>query len=215
MTGLTNYWPIVNEDLRDYIGSSDLTTGPLDAGETIGFAQDRFNNPNGAIYTNPGYYVISGGLDFNFTFSFLVWVKAFNFASWSRVLDCGNGPNSNNIIIGLSNGNPNKPYTEIYLAYSQGGMVLAANSLQTNTWFHLAVVYDGQRILMYVNGTIVANSTKSGPQILKRTKCYIGRSNFHFSNGDPDASACFDDLMLYSRALTPVEINNCMNTNFN
>ena len=58
MTGLTNYWPIIN-DLRDYIGSSDMATA------TIGFTNDRFNNPNAALYMNPGYYIIPGGLDFN------------------------------------------------------------------------------------------------------------------------------------------------------
>ena len=208
--GLLNFWPIIN-DLQDYSGSSNLTTGPLDAGETIGFAQDRYKNTNGAIYTNPGYYIISGGLDFHLKFSFLIWVKAFNFAFWSRVLDCGNGPDADNIVAGFANTNPNRPYAQIYQGNATGGIVTVANSLQTNTWFHYAFVFDGQTTMLYVNGSLVASAAKKPPNMLKRMKCYIGRSNFHVNNGDPDASGCFDDVMLYSRALTQDEIRNRMN----
>lgn len=212
--GLLNFWPIVN-DLKDYTGSSNLTTGPLDAGETIGFANDRFNNPNGSIYMNPGYYTISGGLDFNLTFTFLIWVKAFSFPSWGRILDCGNGPESDNIIAGLAtNAGPNKPYAQIYQKNLTDGLVITSKSLNINTWFHYAFVYDGQKTLIYVDGSLVANSTKTAPNILKRSKCYIGRSNCHVENGDPDSSGCFDDLMLYSRALTQDEVKNRMKMNF-
>ena len=130
MNGLTNFWPI-NSDLRDYIGSSDLTTAPLDVNETIGFAQDRFNNTNGSIYMNPGYYAISGGLDFNFTFSFLVWVKAFKFVAWQRVFDCTNGQGSEKILLGISGGTPNKPLAAIFNGtVTDGSIYPAAQTLQ-------------------------------------------------------------------------------------
>lgn len=214
MNGLTNFWPI-NSDLRDYIGSSDLITGPLDVNETIGFAQDRFNNTNGSIYMNPGYYIISGGLDLNFTFSFLVWVKALKFVSWQWVFDCANDQGSEKIVLGISGATPNKPLAAIYNGTVSGGSIYPVQTLQLNTWFHLAVVYDGKQFMMYLDGILVANSTRIGPNILKRTSCYVGRSNGHFVNGNPDTSACFDDLMLYSRALTTDEIRNVMNTYFN
>ena len=121
---------------------------------------------------NPGYYIIPGGIDFNFTFSFLVWFKAFNFAPWSRILDCGKDKASDNIIVALSNSNPYKPYAEIYQGSSLSGTIISSDNLPTNNWFHLAIVYNGQRLLMYVNGTIVANSAMNGPNILNRTKCY-------------------------------------------
>jgi hypothetical protein len=191
-----------------------MSLGPLDANETIGFTQDRFNNPNGAVYMNPGYYYIPSGLDFNTSFSFLVWVKVLAFNPYSRVIDCGNGPSADNIIVSLANGNTQKPYTMIYRGGGSGGYVTVPNNLPINAWFHLATVYDGQNLMIFVNGNVVVNSTKSGPNLMKRTKCYIGRSNFHVGNGDPDASACFDDLMLFNRSLGSDEIQNCMNTNF-
>ena len=95
---------------------------------------------------------------------------------------------------------------------TEGSIYPALKTLQINTWFHLAVVYDGQRFIMYLDGSLVANLTRVGPNMLKRMKCYIGRNNFYVSNGDPDSSACFDDLMLYSRALNHDEIKNFMNT---
>jgi hypothetical protein len=92
-----------------------MSTGQLDANEATGFTLDRFNNPNGAIYMNPGYYNIPSGLDFNTSFSFLVWVKVLAFNPYSRVIDCGNGPNADNIIITLSlnNQTPQIPYSQI------------------------------------------------------------------------------------------------------
>ena len=65
--------------------------------------------------------------------------------------------------------------------------------------------------MMYVNGNLEANVTSDSPLSIIRSKCYIGRSNYHFSSGDPDASACFDDLMLYNRSLNSDEIRDRMN----
>lgn len=85
--GLINYWPIVN-DLQDYISTSDLSPGQLDASETVGFTQDRFNNTNGSIFMNPGYYTLPPGIYFGSQYSFLVWVKVIAFNNYSRVIDC-------------------------------------------------------------------------------------------------------------------------------
>lgn len=84
--GLINYWPIVN-DLQDYISTSDLSPGQLDASETVGFTQDRFNNTNGSIFMT-GYYTLPPGIYFGSQYSFLVWVKVIAFNNYSRVIDC-------------------------------------------------------------------------------------------------------------------------------
>ena len=208
MNGLVNYWPIIN-NLRDYIGSSDMTAGSLSVNETIGFTNDRFNNPNGAIFMNPGYYMIPPGIYFNSSYSILIWVKLLAYASFSRVIDCGNGQYSNNIIICLSDSG-NLPYTQI-IQGSSFVTIKASNSFQLNTWFHLAVVYDGQNLMMYVNASLLfANGTSAGPLNVNRTLCYIGRSNW-YSNGDKDSYAYFDDMMFYNRALTTNEIQDRMN----
>lgn len=91
-----------------------MATGPLDAGETIGFTKDRFNNPNGAVYTNLCYYMIPPGFYLNTTYSFLIWVKVIAFSLYARIIDCGNGPQSDNIIFSFSNEYSHIPFTEIF-----------------------------------------------------------------------------------------------------
>ena len=188
-----------------------MTTGSLEAGETIGFVQDRFNNTNGAIFTNPGYYILPPGIYFYTTFSFLVWVKVFEFTAWSRIIDCGNGPNSDNILVSLSYVDYAIPYTQIYEQSSPQSIVMPTTNLTAHQWFHLASVYDGHNMKMYVNGNLVASSASKGPNVVQRAQCYIGRSNYHLTAGDADASACFDDLMIFSRALTSSEVQIYMN----
>lgn len=209
-SSIINYWPIVN-DLNDYIGNSDMTTGPLDANETIGFTLDRFNNPNGAIYMNPGYYVLPPSVYFYSTFSFLVWVKVLVFNPWSRIIDCGNGPDADNIIVVISYDTTQIPYTQIYQLANPQGLVNPPDPLTANTWYHLAVVYDGVNLKMYLNGVLSISLASGGPNIVQRSQCFIGRSNYHVSSGDSDASACFDDIMLFNRALSSDEILNLMN----
>lgn len=214
MDGLVNYWPIVN-DLHDYISTADLSPGQLNASEIVGFTQDRFNNTDGSIYMNPGYYSLPPGYYFNSTFSFLAWVKVLAFNPYSRVIDCGNGPFSDNVIVILSSGTSKIPYTKMYRGSLAQNNAMSANALPTNTWFHLGTVYDGQNLMMYVNASLVANSTSAGPLSVNRTDCYIGRSNWYSYGTDPDASACFDDMMLFNRALTLNEVQYYMNYNFN
>ena len=193
-----------------------MSPGTLDASESIGFTQDRFNNRNGAIYMNPGYYILPPGIYFNNRFSFLVWAKAFKLVLWSRFIDCGNGPKSDNIAIILSRNNTfdRIPCVQIYRGAVAQPIVTAVNKLPLNTWFHFAVVYDGQNLMIYVNGNLEANSTSSAPLAVNRTNCYIGRSNWHDSVGNSDAYACYDDIMIYNRALSTNEVQNCMNTFF-
>ena len=194
-----------------------MITGPLEANETIGFTKDRFKNPNGAIYMNPGYYMLPPGVYFSNSFSFLAWVKVFAFNPWSRVIDCGNGAPSDNFILSLSMSNQAKPYTAILRGNTTTGQAQlpAINPQPINTWFHLASVYDGQYLMLYINGDIVGNMTSNPLLSVNRTQCFIGRSNWHFATGDLDSNACFDDLMLFNRSLSSAEIKDRMNTLFN
>lgn len=161
-----------------------MATGPLDAGETIGFTKDRFNNPNGAVYTNLCYYMIPPGFYLNTTYSFLIWVKVIAFSLYARIIDCGNGPQSDNIIFSFSNEYSHIPFTEIFWGNEFQSTVEGVNSFPIDTWYHIAAVYDGHNLMLYTNGNLVANSTTGAPLIVKRSNCYMGPSNWHFSDGD-------------------------------
>jgi hypothetical protein len=188
-----------------------MSIGQLRKSDTVGFTQDRFNNPNGAIYMNPGYYILPPGIYFNNSFTFLVWVKILSFGSYARIIDCGNGPYSNNVVVSYSFGGSKVPYTQIFVQGDTTGTIEIYSDVSANTWFHLASVFDGHNLTMYLNGNFAATNLTTAPLGVERSQCYIGRSSW---TGDPRSRACFDDLMIFNRALTSNEVQNFMNSYF-
>ena len=214
MNGLRNYWPIKN-DTQDYIDSYDIIKEDLNVYDMIGYDLDRFQNPNGAIYMNPGFYSLPPGFYFDTSFSFLVWIKVLNFTNWGRIIDFGNFY-SDNIILSYSFSDSHIPYIQIFRDFDYNDnfdVLLGIDTISDSIWTHLAVVYDGNRqnLTLFVNGNRVSSITSSGPNIIRREKCYIGRS---YNSDDPYSSAVFDDLMLFNRALSIDEVKHCMNFSF-
>lgn len=204
--GLINYWPIEN-DLTDYIGSSNLSPGTnLVEGGSVSFGKNRFNQTNSSIYLNNGYYTISpGGVYFNGDFTVLAWISVVNYVGFSRLIDFGNGPSSNNIIISFTDSTSGKPLVQLYSDNTAGNKLTSSIPLSLNNWYHLGVVLSGTNLYIYENGIEVASQSNAFiPQNVMRSSCFIGRSNWYPS--DADANAYVDELKIYNRALSLSEI---------
>ena len=194
--GLINYWPI-NNDVIDYIGSSDLIPG-----SGVSLASDRFNNPNSSIRLNSGYYSLPSDVYFNGTFSFLAWVKPTAFTGNSRIIDCGNGQSSDNVIIMYTSGSGGRPAVQLFKGGASQPTLISSKITSINRWYHLAVVLDERNLTIYVNGSSVASLAYSRPNGVVRSSCFIGKSNW----GDADASIYLDDIYIYDRDLSLYEI---------
>ncbi|MDB4950710.1 MAG: cell wall/surface repeat protein [Gemmatimonadetes bacterium] len=107
--------------------------------------------------------------------------------------------------------NPNNDHQVFVYAYTPNTFMSGYNlvhvvSSQTSTvigqWFHVAVAYDNGNWTLYVNG--VAQATRTGEFITQSTGGMAlgkkGEANFDFFHG------ALDEMSLYGRALTPVEI---------
>lgn len=78
-------------------------------------------------------------------------------------------------------------------------------------WYHVAGVYDGSEIKVYVNGVLEASSSHSGSMSTTVDNFYIG--------GDLDASSGWaeffngsvEELSVWSKALTEIQIQTVMN----
>jgi len=76
-----------------------------------------------------------------------------------------------------------------------------------NTWVHVAATYDGSTLRMYVNGGQVAGANATGAVTTSNSALRIGGN----SVWGEYLSGSLDDLRIYNRALTAVEIGADMN----
>ena len=190
--GLVNYWPIKN-DLKDYVGGADLVPG---INGTNGFAADRFNIMNQAIYVSNSYYQLPKGIYFSGVFSIMGWVKPTRLLAHTYFMSFGNGQSSDNVYSGLADTGAG-PYFGLWKGSSSILIMSSSTYLTLNTWQHLASTWDGTTATIYINGTSVKTTTASN-QInnITRTQCYIGRSNWPT---EPLAYAYYDDIRIYNR----------------
>lgn len=88
----------------------------------------------------------------------------------------------------------------------QQNEVTGSTQLQTNKWYHLAVVYDGAIIKLYVNGKLDGSiSAARGPINLKSNSFFIGEScRNRYLDG------IISEVRVWKRALTAQEVENNM-----
>jgi hypothetical protein len=207
--GLQNYWPILNGNMLDYIGGAHMT--PI---VNVNYIPDRFNNPKSALYLNSGSCSVPAGVYFKSPFSILVWVNPQQTTGATRILDFSSGTFQNNVIFqyGLN------PQFGIFYGTTgaQSNYLTASIAVNVSRWTHLAAVYDGSMFFLYIDSTLQGSrlistvySNPPNPVNVVRQNCYIGRSAWY--PNDVDAMVFIDDLKIYNRALSQVEIAADMN----
>ncbi len=202
---LTHYWPITNGGMLDQIGSAHMKQGALTS-----FTTDRFGNANSALALNSGWTQVPSGVYFNTPqFTISVWVYPQQVGYWSRVIDFGNGPNQDNVLMSLSNGNSLQPYIAISPPTGQLPAAISSQKLVMNQWQFLVTTFNGINFRVYLNGQLTASLDYSYTmKTLTRSNCFIGKSNYA---SDGVSSSFLDDLRFYNKSLTQTEIQQLMN----
>jgi len=192
--------------MLDVIGLSDMIQGSL-----TNFTLDRFGDPNSALALNGGWTQVPSGIYFNTPeFTISVWIYPQQVGSWSRVIDFGNGPFVDNIILALSAVTSLKSCSLI-LSGSAVFSCYSSKTLTLNSWQFLTFTFNTTHGYIYLNGTIVAQSNQSFTlPTITRTKCYIGKS---FDPTNEYSSSYLDELRFYNKSLTQTEIIELMNQN--
>ncbi|HTL56955.1 MAG TPA: LamG domain-containing protein [Candidatus Limnocylindrales bacterium] len=79
--------------------------------------------------------------------------------------------------------------------------VIGARVIQTNTWYHIAMTYDGTAVKLYVDGELDGSVTANGPINSITDSLVIGsEGSGYFFIG------LMDEIAIYDRALTATEI---------
>ena len=203
--GLINYWPMNN--LTDVVSGANLF-----GGSNYSFYPDRFSTSNSAIYFNRGYLQVPTGVYFSGDFTLTAWIYLKSYQYYSRIIDFGNGQASANIIFSMFT-NSLTLFGKIY-NYSDTSLVLSTSPIiNLNQWYFISFVLSGTTGYIYVNGSQVATKTLLlVPNNITRTSNYIGKSNFeNISNAD----AIYDEIKIYNRALTSIEISSQYSVSWN
>jgi hypothetical protein len=81
-------------------------------------------------------------------------------------------------------------------------------ALTTNAWAHLALTYDGAALRLYVNGTQVSSTTKTGTIRTSTNQLQIGSDSIHGQY----FSGLIDEVRIFNIARTQAQIQSDMNT---
>ena len=149
--------------------------------------------------------------------SFEFWVKWKDLNSWSRILDCGNGPFADNIIISNMLATRDLRGAFYYDAQGTGLNSIAYNAITVNNWQHIVVTVrqkrrfdydspDSAEINIYVDGRLFSNNSNTWlPRNVNRSQCYIGLSEWTVAGSSQDGyfSGWVDDFFYYDYPLSP------------
>ncbi|MFZ4621933.1 MAG: LamG-like jellyroll fold domain-containing protein [Bacteroidota bacterium] len=165
--------------------------------------------------TTAGYALSLDGIDdyiaapsavwFSGNFTIEGWVNERNYNSWSRMLDFGNGPSSDNVIIVLSTGTSGMVSFHVFQG-ATAEFVQAPSQLSLNEWNHIACVWNAGTATIYINGVPVVSGPVFAPLNVTRSSNYIGRSNW----ADAYADAAFDEIRIWNTALDSTAIRENM-----
>ncbi|HUV41749.1 MAG TPA: LamG domain-containing protein, partial [Sedimentisphaerales bacterium] len=80
------------------------------------------------------------------------------------------------------------------------GILEGSVNINDNQWHHVAAVYDGSKMYLYVDGRLDAVKNASGSLKVSTANVYIGGNPSQSFNG------LIDDVLIYNRALSKSEI---------
>lgn len=140
--------------------------------------------------------------DFSQGFTVEALVCFDEFQSWSRIIDLGNGPGSQNIL--LANEVTTNNLSLMVINNGQQYLLKAQNALPKGGWVYVAATIqaDGTAKL-YINGAEKASGQMALPITVTRNQCYVGKSNW---NNDALFKGQMNFVRLWNQALSPLEI---------
>lgn len=156
----------------------------------------------------PGYVQLPSGFS-NFSSNGLtvaLWVYPTSEgaqANWDRFIDFGNNAASDNILFARS-GISRAVNFSAYVGNIGNGVTSPDGILLMNQWQQYVATMDPSgNVILYRNGVQVATGNIPVPNVLTRTKNYIGLSNW---GGDDHYDGRVDDVRIYNRVLSPAAV---------
>ena len=131
-----------------------------------------------------------------------VWVKATNFGDYRTVMSNTDG---SGYALSVENGVPTG-WVHVNGDYLH---VIGKTKLEEDTWYHLALTFDGNDGIIYLNGEEEAKGTRKGKITASSSDFFIGAepSGNSIDHSYPAWHGILDEFYFYDRALSKEEIN--------
>eukprot|EP00900_Chrysochromulina_parva_P015586 jgi/Chrpa1/24028/Chrysochromulina_OHIO_Genome00025764-RA len=152
--------------------------------------------------------LVGGGLGF----TLCAWVyRTLAGSEWDRLIDFGNGPNDDNIILIF------QYQMHYYVTHGSSASSLSASSAPSfpaNVWTHVAVVQSRASLTdtygpaqIYWNGVSVATTASMRfPLPVSRSNLYVGKDNWG-GGGTGMFTGQMKDLLVWDVALSPAQLD--------
>jgi arabinan endo-1,5-alpha-L-arabinosidase len=151
---------------------------------------------------NNGYIRIPPGVYLGSQFTITVWIKLKLKRHFSRIIEFGNGPYSDNIELSFRE-TTSYVHLKTYFQNETKGFLDSSSALNLNEWTHVAACLCSGTAKLYFNGILVASGTQYSPRNFIRKHNFIGKGSFE---GDENANAIFDDIKIFDECLNDYEI---------
>ena len=194
-------------NLIDKTYTSTLFNNPtIDVnGPKNGLKSVQFNEILKQYISLDPFYTQNSGL------SFSLWLKCDSTnASLARILDFGNGPGQDNIIVFIKNDNLSFSVYKGTSSYQKDNVI---QNIKNSEWYHIVWTLDpssGWKI--YVNG-VLSQQFSDGvyPNPMLRNYQYLGKSNWTV---EPYLSGFLADFRIYNSVLNITDIQNIYNQTY-
>ncbi|WP_187262022.1 cellulase family glycosylhydrolase [Pontibacter beigongshangensis] len=210
-SGRVGYWAFneTSGSTATDIWSSQVATLEAEAS----FAAGRQGNALSLTGTAASYAKLPEGIVSTLDdFTISGWVRPSANTNWGRLFDFGNSTSYMYLV--PRNGTDGRVRYSIRNGSAPAQQINCAITLSTNTWVHIAVTLSGNVGIMYINGREVGrnNNMTLKPSDLGFTENnYIGKSQFP---NDPNFRGLIDEFRIYSKALSPEDIQGLLNPTF-
>jgi hypothetical protein len=183
------------------------SSGSANPGTVSGasWGQGRFGNGLSFDGVNDMVTVAdTSSLDFTTGMTAEAWVRPRTLAGWRSIVL---KERASNLAYALyANSSTNVPTGHVYVGGDRSAR--GTSQIGIGVWTHLAVTYDGSAVRLYVNGSQVATRAQTGSIATSAGAVRLGGNTVWPEWFD----GLIDEVRLYNRALSAVEIQSDMNT---
>ena len=207
--GLVAYYPISGNAFDESGNGNDGTV----YGAVL--EDDRYGNPGSA-------YSFDGVDDYiQIAYSSSLHPSVFSLSAWFNTTDNGRGtiitsdPDAyycnHGYELGVQNG-----YgwfnTDPSSGCNDGKIVWSNNTLNDGLWHHMVAIFDGSKMMLYVDGVIQNNITPTSTYSKPNSYLTLGRTKYSFGGDQRYFDGFIDDIRIYNRALSEYEIKELFHT---